>query len=137
MGRGEREAQAGRLTHVEVGVALEDLDGRILGGVIDIPVVDTAGCDEAQSGFTDPLPELNILVHCAGLELLLLLKVEDLEGPGLGLEGNDLLVPVHDSTVGLDRPARYVVAILELDNDNFGLCGFVLLLPNANEGVGL
>ena len=48
-----------------------------------------------------------------------------------------MLVPVHDSTVGLDGPARYVVAILELDNDNFGLGGFVLFLPNANEGVGL
>lgn len=123
------------MTHVEVSIALEDLDRRILRSVVDVPVVDTASCDEAQSGFADPLPELNILVHCAGLELLLLLEIEDLKGPGLGLESNDLLVPVHDSTVGLDRPACYVVAILELDNDNFGLSGFVLLFPNANERV--
>lgn len=123
------------MTHVEVSIALEDLDRRILRSVEDVPVVDTASCDEAQGGFADPLPELNILVHCAGLELLLLLEVKDLKSPGLGLESNDLFVPVHDSTVGLDRPARYVVAILELDNDNFGLGGFVLLFPNANVRV--
>jgi hypothetical protein len=123
------------LTHVEVSIALKDLDRRILRSVKDVPVVDTASCDEAQGGLADPLPELDILVHCAGLELLLLLEVEDLKGPGLSLESNDLFVPVHDSTVGLDGPARYVVAILELNNDNFGLGGFVFLFPNANEGV--
>jgi hypothetical protein len=123
------------LTHVEISISLKDLDRRILGGVIDVPVVDTPGCDEAQSGLADPLPELNVLVHCARFEFLLLLEVKDLKSPRLSFQSNDLFIPVHDSTVGLDGPARYVVAIFQLDNDNLGLGGFILLFPNANEGV--
>lgn len=105
-------------TNVEVSITLKHLDGGILSGIVDIPVVDATCRDKTNGRFADPLPELDILVHGAGLELLLLLKVEDLQGPGLGLESNDLLVPVHDGTVGLDGAAGDIVAVLELDDDN-------------------
>jgi hypothetical protein len=127
---------AGRGTYTQVGVALKHLDGRILAGLVNIPVIDARRGDETDGGLADPLPELHILVHSARLELLLLLEVEDLEGSGLGFEGDDLAVPVHDGTVGLDRPSRNVVAILELDDDNLGLRGLVLLFSDAHVVVG-
>ena len=95
-------------------------------------MVDAGGSDETNGGLADPLPELDVLVHCAGLELLLLFEVEDLEGSGLGLEGNDLASPVHDGTVGLDGPPRDVVLVLELDDDDFGRGSLVLLFSDTH-----
>lgn len=66
-------------TNIQVGIALEDFDGRILAGVVDIPVVYARGGYETQSGVADPLPEVDVLVHGARLELLLLLEIEDLQ----------------------------------------------------------
>lgn len=124
------------VTNIQVSVALKHLDGRLLGGVVNIPVVNASCGDEAQSGLANPRPELDVIIHGAGLELLLLLEVKNLKCPRLSLEGNDLAVPVHDGTVGLDGPAGDVVAILELDDDDLWLCGFVLLLANTNVGIG-
>lgn len=96
----------------------------------------TGGCDKAESRLADPLPVLDVLAHGAGLELLLLLEVEDLQCPRLRLEGDDLALPVHDSTVGLDGPPCDIVVVLELDDDDFGLGGFALLLADAHVRVG-
>lgn len=126
-----------KVTDIQVGIALKDLDRRLLRSIVNVPVVDACCGDEAQSGLANPLPKLDVVIHGARLELLLLLEVENLQRPRLGLEGDDLAVPVHDGTVGLDGPACDVVAILELDDDDFGLCGFALLLSNTNVGIGL
>lgn len=126
-----------RQAHVEVGITLKDLDGSVLASIIDVPVVNTRRCDETKLVLADPLPELNILVHGTRLELLLLLEIKDLQCPRLSLEGDDLSVPVHDGTVGLDRPASNIVTILELDNNNFGLGGLALLFSHADVRVGL
>ena len=123
-------------TYVQVSIAFEHLDRRILSSIIHIPVIDTGGCDEAESRLADPLPELNVLINGAGLELLPLFQIEYLQCPRLGLQGDDLLIPVHDGTVGLDGPSRHVVAILEFDNDNFGRSALVLLFSYANVRVG-
>lgn len=103
--------------------------------IVDIPVEDTGCCDKTKLVLTDPLPELDILVHGTGLELLLLLEVEDLQCSRLSLESNNLSVPVHDGTVGLDRPTSHVVTILELNNNNLRLGSFVLLLSHTHVGV--
>lgn len=118
-------------------MALEDLDWLWLGLIKDVPVIDGGLCNETQCCFAEPLPEHNILVHGCRLELRLLAEIEYLEGPRLCLEGNDLLCPVHDCTIGLDWASRDIVALLQVDDDNFRLCGIVLLLPNADEAVGL
>ena len=73
--------------------------------------------------------------HQKDSQLLLVLQVENLNGPRLGPQGDDLTLRVHDSTVGLDRPPDHIIAILQLDDDDFGSGGFVLLLSNADEGV--
>jgi hypothetical protein len=44
---------------------------------------------------------------------------------------------VHDGTVGLDGPAHDIVVVLEVDDDDFGLGGFVQLLADAEVVVGL
>lgn len=44
---------------------------------------------------------------------------------------------MHDGTIGLDWPTRDIVAILELDDDDFGLGGLVLLFSDTDIGVGL
>lgn len=123
-------------THVQVSVALKHLDRRVLASIVDVPVVNTVGRDEAKSRLADPLPVLDILAHSAGFELLLLFEIEDLQRPGLCLEGNDLFLPVHDGTVGLDGSPRNIVVVLELDNDDLGLGCFALLLPDAHVRVG-
>ena len=54
----------------------------------------------------------------------------------LGFEGDDLFMPVHDSTVGLDRPFHYFVSIFQIDNGHLRRSGIVTLLADANEAVG-
>lgn len=125
------------LAHVEVSIALKHLDRGVLGRIVDIPVVNAGCCDKTKLVLANPLPELNIFVHGARLKLLLLLKVEDLQCSRLSLESNHLSVPVHDGTVGLDRPAGDIVAILELDDNNLGLGCLILLLPHTDVRVGL
>jgi hypothetical protein len=124
-------------TYLKVRVAVKDLDRRGLVGVKDIPMVDRAVGNQAQAGFADPLPESDVLVHSGGLELLFLLQVEDLEGAGLRSKGNDLARPVHDGTVGLDGTSDDIVVVLEVDNEDLGGRGFVLLLSNADVMIRL
>lgn len=92
--------------------------------------------DKAQTRLAVPFPEDDVLVHGGRLQLRLLRQVEDLQCPLLGLQRNDLLVVVHDGTVGLDGPPNDVVAILEVDYDDFGGRGLVGLLPDADVRVG-
>lgn len=56
-----------RGTHLQVGIAVEHFDGRCLGGVEDVPMVDGSVCDQAQCRLARPLPEGNILTHSGGL----------------------------------------------------------------------
>ena len=43
---------------------------------------------------------------------------------------------MHDGAVGLDGPAHDVVAILEVDDEDFGLSAAFGLLPYADKVVG-
>lgn len=67
---------------------------------------------------------------------MLLAEIKDLECPGLSLKRNNLLGPVHNGTVGLDRSANNIVAILEFDDDYFRGGGLILLFADADEGIG-
>lgn len=122
-------------TYLEVAVAVKHLDGRCLGGVKNIPMVNGRVCDQTKRGLACPLPEGNILAHGGRLELLLLLQIEDLKCPRLGLQGNNLAGPVHNCAVGLDGPSDDVIAILEIDDKHFGGRRLVLLVSQANVGV--
>lgn len=121
--------------HVQVWVALEDLDRGLLRRLEDIPVVDRRVCNQANRGLTNPLPKDDILVHSCRLQLRLLLQVEDLQGPRLSSQGDDLSREVHNGAIGLDGPPHNVVAILEVDDNNFGRRGLVLLFSNADIRV--
>ena len=52
----------------------------------------------------------------------------------MGLERNNLLRPVHNRTVGLDRSSDDIIVVLELDDNYFG--GFTLLFSYTDERVG-
>lgn len=99
-------------------------------------MVDGSVGNEAESGLVDELPVLHVLVHCGRLELRLLAEVEDLERSRLGLESDDLALPVHDGTVGLDGTSGDIVAVLQVDDDDFGRAAG-LLFSDANVRVGL
>lgn len=116
-------------------MAGKDLDGRSLAGVVDVPMIDGRVGDEPKSVLTNPLPVLDILVHRRRLELRLGLEVEDLQRPRLGLQGDDLARPMHDGTVGFYGAPLHIVAVLEVDDDDFGLG--VLLFLYADVGIGL
>lgn len=124
-------------TYGQIGVAVGDLDRSQLVLIENIPVVHGSVCDEAQRVLADPLPEDDILVHGCRLQLLLVVQVEDLDCPLLGLEGDDVEVPVHDSTIGLDRPSGDIIVVLQVDDDDLGRCGLVLLLADADVVIGL
>lgn len=102
-----------------------------------VPVVNRVICDQSQTSLAEPLPENNIFIHGRRLELDLLRKVEDLYRPGLGLERNDLLIPMHDGTIGLDRSPHDLIAFLEVDDDDFRRCFFTSLLTHTDIVVGL
>lgn len=75
--------------------------------------------DQAKARLTEPFPEHHVLVHCGGFQFSLLRQVEDLKCSRLCLQGDDLFGPVHDRTVGLDRPPNNIIAILEINDDDF------------------
>ena len=100
-------------------------------------MVDCRICDQTQGCFAEPFPENHILIHRSRLQLLLLTEVKDLECPGLSLQGNDILGPVHNGTVGLDGSADDIAAILKFDDNDFRGCGSSLLFADADEGIGL
>lgn len=99
-------------------------------------MVNCCVCHQTQCCLAEPLPENNILVHCSRLQLLLLTKVKDLERPGLGLQRNNILGPVHDSTIGLDRSSNDIATVLEFDDYDFRGGGSSLLFADAYEGIG-
>lgn len=68
--------------------------------------------DQAQRVRTKPFPEENVFIHCRGLELGFLCQVKYLKRPLIRLEGDDLLVPVHDGTVSLDWPSNDLIVVL-------------------------
>lgn len=43
---------------------------------------------------------------------------------------------MHDGTIGLNRSADDIAAILEFDDYDFGGCGSSLLFADADEGIG-
>lgn len=88
--------------------------------------------NQTQGLVTEPLPVDDILVHHRRLELLLCLQVEDLNCPALRLECDDVLAPVHDGAVSVDRPPHDIVVVLQVNNDDLRLVIFVELLANAD-----
>ena len=123
-------------TYLKIRAPIKDLDGGGLTGIEDVPVIDGVLGHEAQGGLVEPLPKDDVFAHGMRLELLLLVEVEDLEGPLSGLKGDDVLVPVHDGTIGLDRSARDIVVVLQVDNDDLGRCVLRRSLANADEAIG-
>jgi len=101
-------------------MAVKNLDGSCLARVKHVPVIYGAFSDQSESRLADPLPEGHVLTHCGRLEFLLLLQVKDLQSARLGLQGDDLARPVHDGTVRLDGSADHIVAVLEIDDEDFG-----------------
>ena len=104
----------------QVGVAVEHFDGRGLAWIKDVPVVDTSLCNQTQALVAVPLPENDVLVHGGRLQLGLCAQVEDLKSTLLGAESDDVLGPVHDGVVSLDRATNDTVVVLEVDNNNLG-----------------
>lgn len=119
-------------TYRKVRETIEHLDWVLLGSVIDIPVVDGGLRHQTQSLVAEPLPVDNILVHDRGLELLLGGEVENLNCPALGLEGDDVLAPVHDRTVGIDRSPHDLIVVLQVNNDDLWLVVLFELLANTD-----
>lgn len=99
-------------TYRKVGKPVKHLRRVLLGSVVHVPVVHGGVGNQTQRLFTEPFPVDDILVHHCGLELLLCLKVEDLNCAPLSLEGDDVLGPVHDGTVGIDRPPHNLIVVL-------------------------
>lgn len=95
-------------------------------------MVDTCIRDESQALFVEPLPVYNVLVHGGRLQLLFLSQIENLKGPRLGFERNDLLVPVHDGAIGLDWPPDDIEVVLEVDDDDLGRGALVSLLADTD-----
>ena len=90
-------------------------------------------CHKAKSCLADPLPKHDILVHGVRLELAFRIQVKDLQC-ALGLEGNDVFGPVHDSAVGFDGSPRDIVAIVEINDNDLGR-SFVALLSHADVAI--
>lgn len=119
-------------TYRKVGKTIKHLNWVLLGSVIDVPVVDGGLGDQTQGLVAEPLPVDNILVHYRGLQLLLGGEVEDLNCPALGLEGDNVLAPVHDRTVSIDRPPHDLIVVLQVNNDDLWLVVLVELLANTD-----
>mmetsp|Transcript_8388 Transcript_8388/g.21650 ORF Transcript_8388/g.21650 Transcript_8388/m.21650 type:complete len:221 (+) Transcript_8388:4626-5288(+) len=105
---------------VQIGRAVKHLGRRAVAR--HVPVVHRRSCHQAELGGGDPLPEHHLLRHRLRLELLLLLEIKDLErviggARGLCLEGNDLLIGVHDSRISRDLAARRLQRRCHVDND--------------------
>ena len=63
---------------------------------------------------------------------MLLPKIEDLKRALLRFESDYELVPMHDCTVGLDRPPDNVIGILEVYNDDLWRRVLIELLTDAD-----
>jgi len=69
------------------------------------------------------------------LEFELLAEVEDLERPLVCFKRDNLLSPVHKSTVGLDRSPDNFIIVLKVDDYDFR-SGISDLLTNADVVIG-
>lgn len=69
------------------------------------------------------------------MEFELLAEVEDLERPLVCFKRDNLLSPVHKSTVGLDRSPDNFIIVLKVDDYDFR-SGISDLLTNADVVVG-
>lgn len=49
---------------------------------------------------------------------------------------DNLLRPVHNSTIRFDGSSDGIIVVLEVDDYDFGGGGFIFLFANADEGVG-
>jgi hypothetical protein len=107
------------LTYRKVLVSLEYFYRSSLVWVKHVPVIDCSIRNQTQACFTEPLPKYDILIHCGRLQFGFLGKVEDLEGPRLCLQRDNLLGPVHDSTICFDRSFHYIVIVFEVNYDDF------------------
>lgn len=92
--------------------------------------------NQTQRVCAEPFPEENVFIHCCRLELGFLGQVEYLERSLIRFEGNDLLIPVHDGTIGLDWSSNDLIVMFETDDDDFRVGIFAEFLANANEVVG-
>lgn len=97
--------------HREIAIAVEQLQRRRVGGFEYLPVVYCGVCDHTKSGGANPFPIYDILVHRRRLKLDFLAKVKYLKRSLICLECDDLPVPVHDGTVGLDRPPGNLIIV--------------------------
>ena len=78
--------------------------------------------NKTDAVFREPLPKYYVLIHVGRFQLRPPTKVKNLQRPLLCLQGNDLLRPVHDSTIGLDRPPHDTIVVLEIDDNDFRGC---------------
>jgi hypothetical protein len=124
------------MTYIQIREALEDLQGRSLRRIKDIPMIDSILSDNAQTPLAQPFPKGNILIHDGRLELLFRLEVKDLNRPSLGPQGDYVSGPVHNSTVRVDGALDDLIVIFEVDYDNLWFVFVVEFLPNANEMIG-
>lgn len=88
-------------------------------------------CHQTQTRIAEPLPVHDILIHNRRLQLLLCRQVEDLDCPSLRFESDDVLGPMHDSTVRVDRPFDDFIVVLEVDDNHLGLVIFAKFLANT------
>ena len=93
-------------------------------------------CDQTKRVFAEPFPEDNVIIHRCRLQLLLCRQVENLNRPRLRLEGNDVFVPVHDSTIGIDGASDDFIVVFEVDDDDLWFVFIVELLPDADIVIG-
>lgn len=84
-------------------------------------MIDCSVCYHTQGGKTDPFPIDDIFVHRGGLKLDFLAKIKNLKRPLICFECDGLAVPVHDGTVGFDRPPRDFIVVFEIDDDDLGV----------------
>ena len=118
-------------------MSLKKLDWSGLNSLENTPMVHSCISNQTQRICTEPLPEKNIFIHCRGLKLGFLRQVKYLKRPLIRLEGDDLLVPVHNGTVSLNWPPNDLIIVLQVNDYNLGIGVLAGFLSNANEVVGL
>ncbi len=123
------------ITYAEVWQSVKDLLWLRLGRVEDIPVVDRGVRNHTQTSLAEPLPVDNIFIHDRGLELLLGCEIENLNCSTLGLESNDVLGPVHDSTVRVDGPLDNFIVVLQINDDDLRFVFFIKFLADTDEVI--
>lgn len=106
--------QKGVKTNRQVSNSIKHLDWSMLSGIEDIPMENRRFRNHSDAGIAKPFPEHDILGHYSGLELLFRLEVENLDGFALGFEGDNILAPVHDGTVGVDGPSDDLIVIFQI-----------------------